>query len=96
MSDMRSTQTSKLHRLWALPLLGFGAWFLGRGAESGQLNFGLLGVGMLLGGVFALRHNLLDLSPAGLDPRQVGFGWVSLLLLAVLLVLAAAAVSIAT
>jgi hypothetical protein len=41
------------------------------------------------------RHNLLDLSPNALDVRQVGTGWVTLLVLAVLLILSAAAVSIA-
>jgi hypothetical protein len=91
---MRSTRKYKLYRLWSVPLLLVGAWYLVRAAESGQLKFGLLGLGMLLGGTFALRHDLLDTSPSGLDLRQVGLGWVSLLVLAVLLILSAAVVSV--
>ena len=94
MSDMRSARKNKLYRLWSVPLLLAGVWYLVRAAESGQLKFGLLGLGMLLGGTFALRHNLLDISSSGVDPRRVGPGWVSLLVLAVLLILSAAVVSV--
>jgi len=94
MSDMRSARKNKLYRLWSVPLLLLGAWYLVRAAESGQFRFGLLGLGMLLGGTFALRHNLLDISPKEVDPRQLGLGWVSLLVLAVLLILSAEVVSV--
>lgn len=95
MSDIRNASKHRWYRLWAVPLFAGGALHLIRAVDTEQMRFGLLGAGMVLGGIFALRHDLLDASPAGLDLRRIGFGWVALLVAGVLLVLSAAAVSLA-
>ncbi|TCZ77610.1 hypothetical protein [Lysobacter sp. N42] len=95
MSDTRSTRPKRWYRLWSLPLLIGGLLYLTRALSMEHLPFGLLGTGMLLGSIFAFRHNLLDGSPSSVDPRHVGLGWVALLAMSVLLVLAAAVVSVA-
>ena len=83
-----------MYRIWSLPFLIGGMLYLARAASSGHVPFWLLGAGMVLGGVFAFRHNLLDISPKGLDVRSIGLGWVALLGASVLLVLGAAVVTL--
>ncbi|MBW8368895.1 MAG: hypothetical protein K0M70_13680 [Arenimonas sp.] len=93
MSTMDSNQDSKSFRWWSAPLLLMGAGLLTGAVGTGSTHHLLLGSGALLGGVFAFRHNLMDLSPKGLDPNEVGVGWLALLAASGLLVLAAAIVS---
>ena len=82
-----------MFRLWAVPLLLPGIALLFGILGTRSTSHLLLGTGMLLSGLFALRHNLLDLSPTGLSPQKIGYGWVALLLASVLLILTAAILS---
>ena len=95
MTNISTTRNKHLYRLWAVPLFAAGLFFLAKAADGSLLQHALLGIGMLLAGAFALRHDLLDLSPRGLDPRQIGLGWVAVLIASVFFVLAAAAVKFA-
>jgi hypothetical protein len=95
MSNITTSRNRKLYRLWAVPLFSGGLLFLARAADGRLLQHALFGIGMLLAGAFALRHDLLDVSPRGLDPRQIGLGWVAVLIASVSLVLAAAAIGFA-
>lgn len=84
-----------LYRLWSIPLLTIGVWNLIRAMESGKLALGLFGIGMMLAGVFAFRHDLMDISPSGLDPRQLGYVWSALLMLGFLLMVSSVLVTFA-
>lgn len=66
------------------------------GAADHRLPIVLLGCGMLLGGIFGLRHNLLDVSDRALDPDLIGRPWLALLATAGLLILASLMLSIFT
>lgn len=93
MSTMESNPNSKSFRWWSAPLLLMGAGFLTGAVGMGSTHHLLLGGGALLGGIFAFRHNLMDLSPKALDPNEIGVGWMVLLAVSGLLILAAAIVS---
>lgn len=94
MSGATRNQASRLHRLWAIPLVAIGGLRLFEGIQGALPHHVLLDAGMLLGGLFALRHNLMDLSPAALNAKRIGHVGVALLLLAVVLVLAGLAVAL--
>ena len=85
---------AKRFRLWSVLLLLGAARFLSLAAATGELHHTLMGVGMVLAAIFAFRHDLLDISPSGLDSRRVGRGWLALLASAALLMLAAAALAL--
>ena len=89
MSNITDKLTNQRFRLWALPLLLGSGFVLTKGLGTESTHHLLLGVGMLLGGLFALRHNLSDTSPSGLDPRRIGALWFAMLLASVTLILAA-------
>ena len=77
-------------RLWSA-LLFLGAMrAVQLAVQGGELHHALLGAGLLLGSVFAFRHDLLDLSPRALDPRRIGTGWTVLLAASGLLIVVAA------
>lgn len=90
MSNVEDKSTNWRSRLWALPLFLGGGYSLVRGWGAGTIHHLLLGGGMLLAGLFALRHSLTDTSPSGLDPKRMGAFWAALLVAAVLLILGAA------
>jgi len=96
MTNISDTSNIKTYRLWALPGLVAGIYFLAKAWSDGSLQHGLLGAGLVLAGIFALRHNLRDISPSGLDPKQLGGLWIAILCASVLLVLAAAAVALSS
>ena len=93
MQASRSSQ-GKHFRLWSALLLLGAARFLSLAAATGALRDTLMGAGMMLAAIFAFRHDLLDISPGGLDPRRVGRGWLALLASAVVLMLMAAALTL--
>ncbi len=88
-----SGNSNNFYRLWSLPAFLGGVYFLAK--DWGSLQHVLLGAGLLLAGIFAFRHNLWDLSPGALEPRQVGRLWLVVLCASILLVLAAAAIALA-
>ena len=90
MSNITANSINWRSRLWALPLLLGSGFNLARGLDTESTPHLVLSVGMLLGGLFALRHNLSDTTPSGLDPKRIGALWLAMLLASVLLVLAAA------
>jgi len=93
MSNITDRPSSLRSRLWALPLLLGGGLGLIKGWGAESIHHLLLGVGMLLGGLFALRHSLSDASPSGLDPKRIGALWLAILFASVLLVLSAVVVA---
>jgi hypothetical protein len=94
MTNIVETSNFKRYRLWALPGLIAGFYFLAKAWSGSSLQLGLLGAGLALSGIFALRHDLRDISPSGLDPKQLGVVWIAILCASVLLILAAAAVAL--
>jgi len=94
MTNIGGTSNRKIYRLWALPGFVVAIYLLAKAWGDGSLQHGLLGAGLVLGGIFAFRHNLLDISPSGLDPKQLGGLWSAILWASVLLILAAAAVTL--
>ena len=90
MPKITSNSNKQLFRLWSLPGLIGGIYFLIKASGTGATHHALLGVGLLLASLFALRHNILDISPKGLDPKNIGVVWLAILGASVLLVLAAA------
>lgn len=88
------TSTSNSYRLRALLAFAAGIYILAHAWGSSSLHHALLGAGILLASVFAFRHNLLDISPRGLDPKNIGRPWLAVLGTSVLLILAAAVVAI--
>lgn len=86
--------TPRIRRLiGAIPLI-IGASFLLKALHGESLQYALLGAGMVLMGLFAMRHDAGDLSPEGLDPRRIGAPWLLVMVAGVGLVLAAAGVSL--
>jgi len=94
-TDISATPQKKLYRLWAIPLILVGVVRLIDGYNDSTLHHLLLGAGMLLMGLFAFRHNLLDLSPKALSPAHLGTTSMVLMASGVLLVLTAAVVALA-
>lgn len=92
MSEIVATQQSKLFRLWSVPLFVVGPHRLVAGLSDDTSHHLLFGAGALLMAVFAFRHNLMDLSPKTLDPKNLGILDVTLLVISVLLVLTAVVV----
>ncbi len=84
-----------MFRLWAIPLLLTGIAFLTGILGTDSTSSMLLGTGMVLGGLFALRHNLLEISPSRLTQQRAGFIWIALLIVSVLLILSSAIISFA-
>ena len=96
MSETSATQQSKLYRLWSVPLFLVGLNQLVSGFGDNRPNHLLFGAGALLMAVFAFRHNLMDVSPKALDPKNYGSLDLALLVIGVLLVLAAVIVTLAS
>lgn len=86
--------TSRIrYLLGAIPLF-VGLYFLLKASRAEALQYGLLGGGLVLLGLFAMRRDVTDTSPEGLDPRRLGTPWLVVLFAGVGLVLAAAGVSL--
>lgn len=83
------------HRLFSLPAFAAALYFLLKAWNASSLQHGLLGVGLLLAGAFAFRHNLLDTSARANSAKNIGLPWMAVLFVSVLLILGAAVVAIA-
>jgi hypothetical protein len=75
MRNGTDSSSKQLFRLWSLPGLIGGVCLLIEAWQTDATHRALPGVGLLLGSLFALRHNLVDLSAQGTDPKNIGAVW---------------------
>lgn len=96
MHEAKNPADRKWSPVWA-GLLAIGAGNnIGKALDTGDLHHWLMGCGMVMAGIFACRHKLIEFPPKAYRAEEVSPVWRSVLTGAVLMMLGSAVVALAT